>query len=89
MYDRLGLGVQGFDVDAARCRLDPHLATADDAVEPTLVPEVGEIGPEDAEAVGRQLEVERLGQGEERHSMRAVDRKPRRPPRSLAGMDQP
>ena len=40
---RRGLGVERLDVDAAGRSLDPHLARADDAVQPALVPEVREV----------------------------------------------
>ena len=58
--DGRGLGVERLDVDAAGRRLDPHLARADDAVQPALVPEVREVDAERAEALGREREVVRL-----------------------------
>ena len=63
----LGRCVERLDVDAAGRRLDPHLAAADDAVQAALVPEVREVGPEGAEALGRDVEVVRLGKLERRH----------------------
>jgi hypothetical protein len=36
-------------------------------VEAALVPEVRQVGPERAEALGRDLEVVGLGESEERH----------------------
>ena len=53
--------------------VDPHLAPADDAVQPALVPEVREVGPERAVALGRELEVVRLGDAQERHVPDASD----------------
>ena len=61
-HDRLDLGVERVDVHAAGGGFDPHLASADDAVQTALVPEVREVGPERAEALGREREVVRLGQ---------------------------
>ena len=48
--------------------LDPNFPPADDSVEPTSAPQRDEIGAENPKALGRQLEVERLGQGQKRHS---------------------
>jgi hypothetical protein len=48
-------------------RLDAHLSRADYPVQGAVVPEIREIGPESAETLGRELEVEGLGQAEERH----------------------
>ena len=62
--------VQRLDLDTAGSSLDPHLAPADDAVQPALVPEVRAVGPEGAKALGRELEVVRLGKGEQRHRAR-------------------
>jgi hypothetical protein len=54
------LVVERLDLGPAGRGLDPHLTRADDAVEGAVDPEVREVGPERAEALGRQLEVERL-----------------------------
>jgi hypothetical protein len=54
------VGVVGVDPKSTRPRLDPHLPPGEDAVEGTLVPEVGQIGAEGAVALGRELEIERL-----------------------------
>jgi hypothetical protein len=59
--------VQRLDVDAPGRGLDPDLAAVDHPVQTVLVPEVREIGAEDAEALGRQLEVERLRHRQSRH----------------------
>jgi hypothetical protein len=55
-------GLAGLDPDARLGRRDPHLDSVEDAVEAALAPEVGEIGPEGAEALGGELPVERLRQ---------------------------
>src|SRR5215213_10696833 len=62
--DRPRLGVERLDGDAARGRSDAHLAAADDTMDAAVVPQVREIGPEGAEALGRTLEVVRLGHGQ-------------------------
>ena len=83
--DRLGLGVERLDVDAAGRRLDPHLAPADDAMEPALVPEVRAVEPERAEALRREREVERLRDGEERQGRTLAPG----PPLQLGGPSRP
>ena len=60
------VGVERLDVDPARRRGDPHLASADHAVERAVVPEVRQVRPEHAEPLGRELEVVRLGQAQQR-----------------------
>jgi hypothetical protein len=60
-----GSGARRPEADAARCGLDPELATLDDAVHPTFVQDRGSIGAEVAEAGGRELEVVWLGNPEE------------------------
>ena len=70
--DACDLVVQRLDADAAGRRLDPYLPSADDAVQPALVPEVGEVGAEAAEALRREGEVVRLGDRQERHGRAQV-----------------
>src|SRR5581483_3187216 len=53
------------DLDAARRRLDPHLAAADHPVQAAFVPDVREVDAERAEALGRDREVVRVGEREE------------------------
>src|SRR5205085_1401369 len=65
--DRLDLRIERLDEDAARRRLDPYLPAGHDAVQTALVPQVRKIRPEGAEALGRDLEVVRLGKLKERH----------------------
>jgi hypothetical protein len=48
------------DEGPTRSPLHAHLAAADDALEAAFVPEVGEVEPERAVALGGELEVERL-----------------------------
>ena len=66
--------VERLDAHAAGRRLDPHLTPADDAVQAALVPEVREIGPERAEALGRELEVVRLRKAQQQRSSQVVER---------------
>ena len=74
--DRLDLGAERRNVDAARRGFDPKLAPGDDAVDAALVPEVREIGPERSEALGRDLEVVRLRERKRRQaSERATSRR--------------
>jgi hypothetical protein len=54
------LGPAGRDPDSSRSLFDPHLRALEDAVHAALLPEVGEIGAERSEPLGRKLEVERL-----------------------------
>ena len=63
-----GLLVERLDVYAAGRCLDPNLSPGHDSVKPTFVPQRDEIRAEDAEALGRQQEVERLRHGQKRHS---------------------
>ena len=65
--DRPSLCVEWLDPHAAAGRLDPHLPPADHSVQRAVGPEVGEVGPEGAEALGRELEVEWLGKAEQAH----------------------
>ena len=67
-HDRLRLRVERLHLHPARGRLDAHLATADDSVQTALVPEARTVDAERAEALRRQLEVERLGHDEKRHA---------------------
>src|SRR5262249_5662310 len=57
--------------------LDAKLAPADDPVQSSFVPLRRAVGPENAEALGREREVERPGHGEERHARTVVGRLPR------------
>jgi hypothetical protein len=54
--------VGGLDTDPSRRRFDSDLDAVPDAMEALLVPEVGEVRSERAEALGRELPGERLGQ---------------------------
>src|SRR5581483_7673 len=65
--DELRLRVERVDVDAAVRRRDPHLASADRAVERAVLPEARAVEPEGAEARRRQLERERLRGAQQRH----------------------
>ena len=67
-HDRLRLGVERLDVDAAGRCLDPHLAPADRVVQAAFVPQVRPIDAVRTKARGRQREVEWSGHGEERHA---------------------
>src|SRR5207248_6111793 len=69
--DRLDPRVERLDAHAAVRRFDPHLAPVDDAVQPALLPQVREVGPERAVALRGELEVVRLRQGEESHTEEA------------------
>src|SRR5262245_16283793 len=71
-HDGLDIGVERLDVDASVGPRDPHLLTADDPVQPALVPEVREVGPEGTGAGGRELEGVRLGEIEGRHAYAAI-----------------
>jgi len=66
-HRRAGLGIERLDPHASGRGLDAHLASADDSVERAVVPEVREVRPEGTEALGRELEVEGLGQPQQRH----------------------
>src|SRR5205814_6442557 len=70
--DRADPLVERLDGDAARRSLDPHLATLDDTVEAAFVPEVRAVRPERAESLGREREVERLGNPDEHAMILAV-----------------
>ena len=50
----------GLDRDASGRRLDPHLLPVEDPIERAVAVQVGEIEPEGAVPLGRELEVERL-----------------------------
>ena len=58
--DRLRLGIERLDVDAAVRRRDPQLPPADGAIERAVLPDRGPVEPEGAKPRGRQLEGERL-----------------------------
>jgi hypothetical protein len=72
--DGAGEVVERLDVDAARRCLDPDLAAVDDAVQAALVPDVREVDAERAEALGRVLEVVRLGHGQKGHGSNVLVR---------------
>src|SRR5262245_2229830 len=60
--------VERLDVDASVGPGDPHLLSVDDPVQPVLLPEVREVGPEGAVAGGRELEGVRIWKLEQRHA---------------------
>ena len=66
-HHRTGLGIERLDPHAAAGGLDAHLARADHPVQGAVAPEVREVRSEGAEALGRELEVEGLGQPQQRH----------------------
>ena len=59
------VGRRHVDLDAAVGRADRDLAAVEDAHEPPVDPAVREVVAERAEALGREREVERLGQRDE------------------------
>ena len=78
--DGLGPRVERFHPHAAVGRLDPHLASVDDAVQAAFTPEVREVGPERAVALGRELEVVGRRNKKKRHALTVRVRPRVRPP---------
>ena len=62
-------------------RLDPHLPPGDHPVEPALVPQVREVRPEGAEALGRDVEVVRLRKAQQQSRAGRRTTRTRRPAR--------
>ena len=75
--DRLRLRVERLDVDTAVRRLDANLSAVDDAVQSAFAPEVREVRPEGAIALGRELEVVRLRDGQQGHAANLKRVRPR------------
>ena len=70
-HDGLDLVVQRLDAHAAFGRRDPDLASVDDTVQTTVVPDVRAIDAPEREAVERPLEVVRLRYRKETHAPHA------------------
>src|SRR5207245_7638558 len=64
--DRADAVVEGFDEHTAGRGLEADLASPDHSVHAALAPEVRAVGAEGAKALGRELEVVRVGEAEER-----------------------